>query len=297
MNQIHLWRPVMMSWLVVSEVLCKGKSGTEGSESSYWWGCYPDGKPGGDVQVFWKTQGKGQSEAMILIPTKGPEDWKHRLADPDLHWKAGYAAYALAHRWEEERVSPAKLKRPWSRFRPLKMLNCSWRSRNIRLVSRRRCGFTERHILPCKESAWPCEHHGWRKSQRTFWTACQRLVSDPSPGKVKRLGFLCRTLGLDPDQVQDVRYQLLHRTASAILEAKRFKALTAACSFIHLAQHTIGLKTMLHSQICLGSIQVWIKSILPEKLMASIFICPGSKGSHVPRTPNSRSCTATSITS
>ena len=47
---------------------------------------------------------------------------------------------------------------------------------------------------------------------------------DPSPGKMKRLGFLCALLGLRPDKVSDIRYQLLHRTASAVLEAQRFNA-------------------------------------------------------------------------
>ncbi len=47
---------------------------------------------------------------MILIPTKGPDDWKHLLADPDLHWEAGYSAYALAHRWEEAKGFPSEIK-------------------------------------------------------------------------------------------------------------------------------------------------------------------------------------------
>ena len=37
-----------------------------------------------------------------------------------------------------------------------------------------------------------------------------------------RLDFLCQTLGLHRAAVAGIRYQLLHRTASAILEAQRF---------------------------------------------------------------------------
>ena len=46
---------------------------------------------------------------------------------------------------------------------------------------------------------------------------------DSSPGKRKRFDFLCNILGLGspPDTI---RYQLFHRTASAILEAQRFNA-------------------------------------------------------------------------
>ncbi|MCJ7738673.1 MAG: hypothetical protein MUQ10_15405, partial [Anaerolineae bacterium] len=43
-------------------------------------------------------------------------------------------------------------------------------------------------------------------------------------GKEKRLRFLCDELGLDYPPPFEVRYQLLHRTVSAILEAKRFRA-------------------------------------------------------------------------
>lgn len=65
------------------------------------------------------------------------------------------------------------------------------------------------------------------KVNEPFGPLVSEWYVDPSPGKVKRLNYLCRTLGLDKDQVQGVRYQLLHRTVSAILEARRFMALTA----------------------------------------------------------------------
>ncbi len=44
-----------------------------------------------------------------------------------------------------------------------------------------------------------------------------------TPGKLHRLNKLCGTLGLDPSKVGNLRYQLLHRTASAIYEAKRYR--------------------------------------------------------------------------
>ena len=51
------------------------------------------------------------------------------------------------------------------------------------------------------------------------------LVADwnRTPGKQRRLEELCKTLGLDAAQVGGIRYQLLHRTASAIYEAKRYR--------------------------------------------------------------------------
>jgi hypothetical protein len=44
-----------------------------------------------------------------------------------------------------------------------------------------------------------------------------------TPGKQVRLERLAQTLGLDIADVGGIRYQLLHRTASAIYEAKRYR--------------------------------------------------------------------------
>ena len=50
----------------------------------------------------------------------------------------------------------------------------------------------------------------------------------PSPGKEARLAQLCTLFGLDPASVGALRYQLLHRTAAAVIEAKRYRAGRAA---------------------------------------------------------------------
>jgi hypothetical protein len=48
--------------------------------------------------------------------------------------------------------------------------------------------------------------------------------NDSSDGKIKRLTALCSTLGLNPNNVNHLRYQLLHRTVSAVYEAKRYRS-------------------------------------------------------------------------
>jgi hypothetical protein len=45
---------------------------------------------------------------------------------------------------------------------------------------------------------------------------------EPSAQAQERLAYLCRLLALEERHVGDLRYQLLHRTASALLEAERF---------------------------------------------------------------------------
>jgi hypothetical protein len=56
--------------------------------------------------------------------------------------------------------------------------------------------------------------------------------SDGSNGKTIRLRGLCSTLGLDVTQCGHLRYQLLHRTASAIYEARRYRT-THALMVVH----------------------------------------------------------------
>ena len=40
------------------------------------------------------------------IPTKGPEDWKGLLAQPEKHRRTGYSAKTLAHCWEDAHGFP-----------------------------------------------------------------------------------------------------------------------------------------------------------------------------------------------
>ncbi len=52
--------------------------------------------------------------------------------------------------------------------------------------------------------------------------------ADPSPGVQRRIVFLLETLKLPPDIPGTIRYQLLHRAASAVLAQRRFNAYAAA---------------------------------------------------------------------
>ncbi len=58
---------------------------------------------------------------------------------------------------------------------------------------------------------------------------------DASPGKTERLRAICALLGLNESPADHIRYQLLHRTASAVIEADRFKTDQAAMIVHHFA--------------------------------------------------------------
>ncbi len=66
------------------------------------------------------------------------------------------------------------------------------------------------------------------KVSEPFGPTVAEWLTGASAGKEERLRFLCSELGLTFPPPEHVRYQLFHRTVSAILEAKRFRATDAA---------------------------------------------------------------------
>jgi hypothetical protein len=66
------------------------------------------------------------------------------------------------------------------------------------------------------------------KVNESFGPTIRDWYLDPSPAKQKRLEFLCGKIGVTFPPPDDLHYQLFHRTASAVLEAERFKTDEAA---------------------------------------------------------------------
>lgn len=66
------------------------------------------------------------------------------------------------------------------------------------------------------------------KVSEPFGPTVEEWFRTKTPGKETRLKFLCSELGLNYPPPVKVRYQLLHRTVSAIIEAKRFRTNHAA---------------------------------------------------------------------
>ena len=62
------------------------------------------------------------------------------------------------------------------------------------------------------------------KVNESFGSTLETWLMNASDGKCARLKFLCETLGLSQEPPGQIRYQLLHRAVSAVLEARRFNA-------------------------------------------------------------------------
>lgn len=157
-----------------------------------------------------------------MIPSNGPDDWRQFVAKPDLHWKTGASARTLAHSWEAANGIPPEV---------AGIMEAAFGSVEFLLA------------VPEHKTMLP---GGTRESQSDIFTLIRHpaglatytiegKVEEPfgptvgewsvaaSPGKTERLSYLCGLLGLDQCPA-DVRYQLLHRTAAALIEADRFDA-------------------------------------------------------------------------
>ena len=159
----------------------------------------------------------------ILIPANSAEDWKALLADPGKQWKRGYSARTLAFCWQEAKGFPRSVRDVFRRsevFRDIEILVA-----------------IPEHQVPLKGGVRPSQNDIWvlaRCGNQLVSIAVEGKVDEPfgptlkewgtSTGKEQRIRFICNELGLDDPLPDDIRYQLLHRTASAVLEAKRFNA-------------------------------------------------------------------------
>jgi hypothetical protein len=158
----------------------------------------------------------------IYIPTSNAEQWAQFLAEPVKHWRKGFSARTLAYSWQEAEGFPAEVDSVLSsQFPEIELLLA-----------------IPEHQVPLPGGSRPSQNDIWalaRSEGRLISIAVEGKVSEPfgptlfewraeaSTGKSTRFEHLLKLLGLSsvPDTT---RYQLLHRTASAIIEAQRFKA-------------------------------------------------------------------------
>ena len=70
------------------------------------------------------------------------------------------------------------------------------------------------------------------KALEGFGQTVSEWSKDKSPGKEKRYDYLLDLLMINTQNISEIKYQLLHRTASAIIEAQKFNA-QAALMLVH----------------------------------------------------------------
>jgi hypothetical protein len=164
----------------------------------------------------------------IYVPTSSPDDWRKFLAEPEKQWRSGYSAKELAECWEGANGFPTELQSVFSKsenpaLQKLELL-LAIPEYQVDLPGGRRPSQNDLFVLAQANDCHLVSIMVEGKVSEPFDDILEIWLKDASEGKRKRLKFLCDLLCLASEPPLHIRYQLLHRTASAIIEAKRFNA-------------------------------------------------------------------------
>ena len=165
----------------------------------------------------------------LYVPTRGPDDWQRLLADPAKHWKPGYSARALATCWEAAEAWPPAIaailaSSPNHALAGAELL-LAVPEYQVDLPPRGKPSQNDLFVLAKAADGQLIAATVEGKVNEPFGQTIAEWNAAGSPGKSARLRFIGEQLGLPPSKLPgDVRYQLLHRTTSALLLARRFNA-------------------------------------------------------------------------
>jgi hypothetical protein len=164
----------------------------------------------------------------IFVPTTNPSDWRRLLAQPETQWKDGYSAKAAAERWEASSGWPPEIAQQFEAvgWGPTELLIAlpEWKTP---LPGGERASQTDVFTL-VRTSIGVVACGVEAKVAESFDKTVGEWSVSASIGKQQRLAHLCELLGLSNPPPSELRYQLLHRTAAALIEAERFGCVGAA---------------------------------------------------------------------
>ncbi len=171
--------------------------------------------------------------ARIFIPSAGPGDWKALLADPENQWARGFSARSLANAWEGTDGFPPEISAVLQQSPSLRGLNPlfifpEWK---VPLPGGSTASQNDVWVLAkCDSGLVSISVEG--KVNEPFGENLAKWKATASEGKLKRLTYLAEVLGVEEPIPDTIYYQLLHRTASAVIEAERLGA-TQAAMLVH----------------------------------------------------------------
>jgi len=162
---------------------------------------------------------------MFYIPITSEEAWRSQLADPEKHWRDGYSAKCLAMSWLNAHGMPPKVQLTLqdSNAPVLYNLECAlcFPEHKVQLPGGSRASQSDIFILGSnKLGLVSIVVEG--KCKESFGEYVNDWLQPTTQGKQERLNYLTSLLGTSPGKVFRIRYQLLHRTASALVEGSRY---------------------------------------------------------------------------
>jgi hypothetical protein len=166
----------------------------------------------------------------ILIPTTGGSDWQSLLAKPVLHWRKGFSAMTAAASWEAAagelppEISALLDSSGADVLQNLELLVAipEWETELEGGVTTSKTDV----LALCRNEIGLCVVAVEAKVNEDFGPLVEAKRNEASTGQSDRLDSLQKLLGM-ASLSGSIRYQLLHRTASALLTAKLFHADTA----------------------------------------------------------------------
>lgn len=194
----------------------------------------------------------------VYAPADGLATWKSRLADPEKQWVRTKSAFETAVFWELGARQPRGL-----HSRVTSLLDQEEALAQAQAIA----AFPEHKVqLPGGNTA--SQSDVWAilkapgglvslavegKAGESFADTVGEWRSKASDGKTKRLAFLCEQLGLVSGVDDLIRYQLLHRAASALIEAKRIGAASAVLLVVSFSDDAKSKNDFSEFASCLGS--------------------------------------------
>jgi hypothetical protein len=220
----------------------------------------------------------------IFIPTKSGSDWQWLLAKPDVHWQSGKSAMTVAAAWEAAHdslppeIASALANSGDARLVGLQLL-ATFPEYQVELPGGATASQTD--VLAVASNASGLVVLAIEgKVDEEFGPTLGAKRAQASAGQGDRLSFLHETIGLKKPLADEIRYQLLHRTASAVLVARDFHAATAVMVVQSFSERNRWFED--YERFCqeLGGTAVMGKAIaVPGKASPSLFLawCQGEQ--------------------
>ena len=167
----------------------------------------------------------------IFVPTQTGADWQRLLGKPKLHWKKGRSAMTSAACWEESQPQlPSEIVQVLEDSHDPSLMNLEllvaipeWEvdlpggstasQTDILALARNQTNL----VILAVEA----------KVEEPFGPTLDEKKSGATEGELRRIAYLEKELGRNDPFEGHIRYQLLHRTVSAILTARAFHAQVA----------------------------------------------------------------------
>lgn len=166
----------------------------------------------------------------VHVPLLQPEDVIPHLGKGELHWRDGYSAKAVCERWFPANEIPPSVRSVLDQaeeYRDAELID-AWLERSTHLPWGRG-NPSQTDLLAVLGLGDELAVLGVEaKVKESFGPYVRDWLAEGGDNRAERLRGLCGLLELDASAVLDLRYQLLHRTAAAVLEAKRYRARHAA---------------------------------------------------------------------